>query len=639
MPTDASFFSGKPTTTTTPPTVRVRTILKPRLVSSTPLTSPLTSPEPSPVPAKKPPNPKKRKAPAPVRVKKKKLKKKNSWDSDSDEVNDDLEVPSAPPIYRSSASTSRSTSSIPTTRRKWVTSDKGDARDGHVSSESVVVSLMKSYKAYFHNPDDPNDTSFEPHPTNYPVCDLEYPNTDAVERFVLLQPKDKDHYSPIMDFEASLYTIVKYYMTPEQQSLFGPIPGDNNLLPDNEDDGPPSSVSPSPPNSNASLSPLTSISSDEEDIKPPPRSSPCPSTTTSTTSDADPEPEEEEDPNAPLPTTPPSPPLLRTLKRAIHTCNGPLFMKIVRRINIFLKKLKYPPVPHDPYLFSSTPPPSASETGPNALMQNIHALCASAQGKAGIPEKLLMRVIEENYQRSVGPHVNKLRSSTVYGELLPPLVSTLLTTHCPALYTSPKATFLDLGSGVGNICVQASLQTGCFSYGIEIQRNPSEVGNKMLGAWGNRVRMWGLQTGDVELEEGDFLGSKRVDELMGKADVVLVDNKVFEGKLNESLRPKFLDLKEGAVVISLAPFVPSVNARVTERNLDDISAIFRVSSHPYFPGSVSWGNAGGMYYVHEVDREGYRDVRERYLGSGSGAGSGEEGGVGEGRTRRSSRRR
>lgn len=37
--------------------------------------------------------------------------------------------------------------------------------------------------------------------------------------------------------------------------------------------------------------------------------------------------------------------------------------------------------------------------------------------------------------------------------------------------------------------------------------------------------------------------------------------------MNEALKPKFLDLKEGAIVISLAPFVSSLNARMTERNV------------------------------------------------------------------------
>lgn len=111
---------------------------------------------------------------------------------------------------------------------------------------------------------------------------------------------------------------------------------------------------------------------------------------------------------------------------------------------------------------------------------------------------------------------------------------------------------------------------------------------------------------------------------------------VEECKVNESLRPKFLDLKEGAIIVSLKPFVP-VNARLTERNvstvcisshslasdslaqIDDISAIFEVTQKEYHSGSVSWGSGSGSYYLHRVDREGYVRIRsklERAAGSG-----------------------
>jgi len=100
--------------------------------------------------------------------------------------------------------------------------------------------------------------------------------------------------------------------------------------------------------------------------------------------------------------------------------------------------------------------------------------------------------------------------------------------------------------------------------------------------------------------------------------------------VNEALRPKFLDLKEGACVISLKPFVSAVNARMTKRNVcpadflartsyqhpffkvDDISAIFDVEERPYHPGSVSWGSSGGYYYLHRVDRQGYAKIKERF---------------------------
>ncbi|KAJ7177719.1 hypothetical protein C8R46DRAFT_874720, partial [Mycena filopes] len=56
---------------------------------------------------------------------------------------------------------------------------------------------------------DPSDCSFKPHPKLYPYVELEYPNTRSSERFILLAPKDKDHYNPIMDVEKSLYTIIE----------------------------------------------------------------------------------------------------------------------------------------------------------------------------------------------------------------------------------------------------------------------------------------------------------------------------------------------------------------------------------------------------------------------------------------------
>ncbi|KAG1731327.1 histone methylation protein DOT1-domain-containing protein [Suillus paluster] len=125
--------------------------------------------------------------------------------------------------------------------------------------------------------------------------------------------------------------------------------------------------------------------------------------------------------------------------------------------------------------------------------------------------------------------------------------------------------------------------------------------------------MWGLSIKEVELKEGDMLTSRRVTELLPQADVVLVNNKVFQQSLlNEALRPRFLDLKEGAIVVSLKPFVSSLNARVTERNVDEISAIFDVSERSYRSGSVSWGSGGGSYYLHRVDRAGYVGLKQKF---------------------------
>lgn len=278
--------------------------------------------------------------------------------------------------------------------------------------------------------------------------------------------------------------------------------------------------------------------------------------------------------------------------------DGPLFLRAMKEINSILHSIKYPQVPNDTLC-----------AGPKNPMMTV----VESWTKTGMPKKVLMRIIEENYQRTVGPNVPKLKqyeafSSTVYGELMPNLSSEMI----EITQLKEDSLFLDLGSGVGNVVVQASLQTGCTSYGIELMPAPARVAEDMVEQIKVRCRMWGVKVGEMELEKGNMLTSKRVDELIAKADVVLVDNKVFEESLNEALRPKFLDLKEGAIVISLAPFVSSLNARVTERNVDDISTIFEVTERHYHSGSVSWGNSGGTYYLHRVDREGYAKIRERF---------------------------
>ena len=309
--------------------------------------------------------------------------------------------------------------------------------------------------------------------------------------FILLAPKDKDHYDPILCLKQSLLTIVERssaytllvgrvsdilifadYLTPEQRSLFGTLPNNNLLATD--DDLPTRSSTPSNGDSQAFCLPRLAC----------------------------------------LEAQPPSVNYLKTLQRAITKQDGPLFMKTMTSINAILRVLKYPPLPDDPLL-----PP-----GENALKEHI-----KTWSPTGMPKNVSLRLIEETYQRCVGPQVHTLRnyeafSSETYGELMPPLVSDII--RQTGLHED--SLFLDLGCGVGNIILQASLQTGCRSFGIEIMPAPAGMARDQLEQLKIRAKMWGVNMGEVELEEGDMLKSERVAKLMSEADVVLINNKVFK---------------------------------------------------------------------------------------------------------------
>lgn len=365
----------------------------------------------------------------------------------------------------------------------------------------------------FRNPGDPDDKSFEVE--SFPTADLEYPNNYANEkcvfhrlfdravmvlmfstscRFMLLVPKDKDHYNPIMCLEQSLYTIIDcmynffssftlfvnnllVYLCPAQKALFGSLPSESL----SEDTLPPSQLT-------------------QPDLSDTPNPLDAPS----------------ELPNPPQPHNDPArPDYLRLLQRAIRRHDGPLFLSTLESINQLLRSFKYPPLPADVFL----PAP------PNVLTP---AVCSWTHPR-GIPEKVIMRIVDETYQRCVGPNIKNLHryeafSSEVYGELMPSFTSDIIT----ATGLNSSSLLMDLGSGVGNVLLQASLQTGCRSYGIELLEGPADVARQQWKQFQKRCRMWGVRSGDVELEEGDMLQSKRVSQLLGGADVVLVNNKVFQ---------------------------------------------------------------------------------------------------------------
>ncbi|KAF7986152.1 hypothetical protein HWV62_38526 [Athelia sp. TMB] len=357
------------------------------------------------------------------------------------------------------------------------------------------------------------------------------------------------------------------YLTPAQQSLFGTIPTAtlSHLTQDPDSDSSSSSTSsPSRPRA-CGMTPSSSMSS----LSGQPKSN-----------------------------------HLRQVQRAIHRQDGPLFMRTMNTINSLLRSLKYPPLPED-------------------IFEDVacNGLTAAVASWKNVPKDVRGRVYEETYQRCVGPNAMKLEksykvwSNEVYGELLPPLLSDIFN----ATGLGPNSLFMDLGSGVGNAVLQASLSTGCTSYGIEVGKFPSELARAQLEQMKKRCRMWGFSMGEVELEEGDMLKSERMTEMMKKADVVLINNKVFAQTLNEAIRASFLDLKEGAIVVSLATFWDT-NKNITERNVNDMSAIFQVSQRTYRSGSVSWGNGGGQYYIHRVDREGYRKKQERIESSSARSG-------------------
>ncbi|KAL5113164.1 Nucleosomal histone H3-Lys79 methylase [Pleosporales sp. CAS-2024a] len=212
-----------------------------------------------------------------------------------------------------------------------------------------------------------------------------------------------------------------------------------------------------------------------------------------------------------------------------------------------------------------------------------------------IPLSLVKRITAQSYNRIVSPQAHRLRKvkgkETTYGELLTPFV------HKIFAQTGLKSchVFVDLGSGVGNVVLQAALQTGAESWGVEKMELAAALGSQQAAELQARARLWNLSLGAIHLICGDFLDTPDIDAVLRRADVVLVNNKVFGEKLNNALLQKFLDLKDGCKVVSLESF--GGGAKQGLRHEQAIAGLFDEERFESGTFSVSWVGESVEYYI------------------------------------------
>ena len=398
---------------------------------------------------------------------------------------------------------------------------------------------------------------------------VEYPGDNAYETYLLLRPRvrDQQDYHPIQDIIATVRVVCDYFLTAEQaMESFRHIPfqsssalGEFNFL------------NATNSTSQSAVRDATPFS-DQGTPEPPPSG-----ILTGITARA-----------ASMSSLNKQQPLLRRLEKAYRRKNGQAFLEALSHYNTELSVLK--------------------NSG------NIRANIVSLGQTQGLPESVWQRITGQCYERTVGPRVEELKkyqafSDNTYGELLPPFIAQI----AALTNLKPESVMVDMGSGVGNCCVQASLATGCTSYGFENQAAAASIAVAQTQEAIARARLWGLSGGPCESHEADFLASPGlVGPAIQKADLVLINNYVFSPTTNESLSLMFLDLKDGAKVVSLKPFVQtSGETAINCRNVGSPANIL-VQSKPlrFDRGCVSWSAEGGVFYMAEVNRNRLKEYLE-----------------------------
>uniref|UniRef100_A0A1A9WGS3 Histone-lysine N-methyltransferase, H3 lysine-79 specific n=1 Tax=Glossina brevipalpis TaxID=37001 RepID=A0A1A9WGS3_9MUSC len=195
-------------------------------------------------------------------------------------------------------------------------------------------------------------------------------------------------------------------------------------------------------------------------------------------------------------------------------------------------------------------------------------------------------------------------SPEVYGETSYELVQQMIKhVNC-----SGEDTFIDLGSGVGQVVLQMA---GSFPLksclGIEKADTPSHYAERMDMFFRQFMAWFGKRYCEYKLIKGDFLVDEHREKITSSS-LVFVNNFAFGPNVDHQLKERFADLRDGARVVSSKSFCP-LNFRITDRNLSDIGTIMHVSEIPPLKGSVSWTCKPVSYYLHVIDRT----ILERYF--------------------------
>jgi H3 lysine-79-specific histone-lysine N-methyltransferase len=180
---------------------------------------------------------------------------------------------------------------------------------------------------------------------------------------------------------------------------------------------------------------------------------------------------------------------------------------------------------------------------------------------------LLKHILQQCYNRAV-TDPDKLNqyepfSPEVYGETSFELVQQMI----QAIEFKEDDTFIDLGSGVGQVVIQVAAATHCkFCYGIEKADYPARYSLTMDKDFRKWTKWYGKTYSTYKLEKGDFLKNHELNERIAQASVIFVNNFAFGPAVDHQLKLRFANMKEGAKIVSSKAFCP-LNFRITDRNL------------------------------------------------------------------------
>ncbi|KAL3997422.1 Histone methylation protein DOT1 family protein [Acanthocheilonema viteae] len=217
---------------------------------------------------------------------------------------------------------------------------------------------------------------------------------------------------------------------------------------------------------------------------------------------------------------------------------------------------------------------------------------------------LLRQICTRAYNRAVdNVHLlnnhYKAFSSQTYGETSFDRMQMIIQEIVP----KDRDVFVDLGSGVGQLVIHMAGGSKIRkAVGIEIASLPNRYAQNLSVEFKKWMKWYGKKFRPFELHKGDFLDEKFRDLITKEATIILINNFAFTAELETRIKRELLsELKDGTRIISTKPYgLP--NRTITDRHLNDISAILDVFEMAQCENACSWTSNYVAYYHHVINR-------------------------------------
>ncbi|CAG9762081.1 unnamed protein product [Ceutorhynchus assimilis] len=225
---------------------------------------------------------------------------------------------------------------------------------------------------------------------------------------------------------------------------------------------------------------------------------------------------------------------------------------------------------------------------------------------------LLQHILQQTYSFAVtnAGKLNKYEafSPEVYGETSFELVAQMI----EHINLNKNDSFIDLGSGVGQVVLQVAATSMCHTcIGIERADVPANYAKEMERTFKFWMQWYGKKYGPFQLLKGDFFADCHRHKF-SDANVIFVNNFAFGPDFDHELKQRFAELKHGTKIISSKSFC-ALNFRISDRNLCDIGTIMNISEIQPNTSSVSWTDKPVSYYLQVIDRtklENYFNIKK-----------------------------